>query len=868
MLATPMTGLPNATFKSRTNAALLHPAMKVAFAVLIVAVAFWMLHRLAADVHWHDVKADIARLPWSVLLASVGFTLSSFAALSLYDVLAVETIAPGKVPRSIAAAAGACGYAVSNLLGFSWLTGGAVRIRIYSSLGLDLARVAGIIATSWFSFWLGILFLLGVLLTFHPVGMSAAIGMPKSVETALGLALLIPIGGMFGWLSRGARVAGFGSFRFTLPTMTMALAQTATAIVDILGAALALYVLMPADLAQNFALFFVVYVAAIGLGILSHAPGGIGVFEATVIAGLGAAGRSDILASLALYRLIYYLLPFLVAAVSLAGFWIYGRSHLASRAVRTMHALTKPLIPLFAAGIALVSGLILLVSGSLPAETNRLAVLRDILPLSFIEASHLAGSIAGLLLIVIARGLYRKQYRAWLAALVLMIAGFTASILKGLDWEEAVSLFVAVAILSAFRSAFYRAPGQSVFRLTWRWALGSAALIASAAWVGLFAFSHIPYDNELWWQFAWHGDTPRFLRASLAVSVIFFAVGLDSLISRRSRLLESEPIPDRVRELVFASQNTEAFIALTGDKRFLVSGDGQAFLAYADAGHALISKGDPVGEPKSAENLIWSFREYADRLGKSCAFYAIGPDHIPAYLDMGLTILKIGEIGRVDLGTFSLEGSSKKDFRQARNRSAREGYLFQIIPAGDLEEHFPALERISDAWLSSKQGEEKGFALGAFSKAYLCNFGHAVLRHRASGQIIAFANLFQGADHHELSLDLMRYDPDGPNFAMDALFAELMLWGKAEGFRWFSLGAAPLSGLQDHPLATTWNRIGHYVYRHGGNFYHFEGLREFKEKFEPVWTPNYLASPGGLDVPRILYDVNVLISGGVRGLIK
>jgi phosphatidylglycerol lysyltransferase len=133
---------------------------------------------------------------------------------------------------------------------------------------------------------------------------------------------------------------------------------------------------------------------------------------------------------------------------------------------------------------------------------------------------------------------------------------------------------------------------------------------------------------------------------------------------------------------------------------------------------------------------------------------------------------------------------------------------------------------------------------------------------------VAFANLFQGANRHELSLDLMRYDPNGPNFAMDALFGNLMLWGAEQGFHWFSLGAAPFSGIENRRLASVWNRIGGFVFEHGEEFYHFEGLRAFKQKFNPVWTPNYLASPGGLAAPRILYEVNGLVSGGVVGLLK
>ena len=125
----------------------------------------------------------------------------------------------------------------------------------------------------------------------------------------------------------------------------------------------------------------------------------------------------------------------------------------------------------------------------------------------------------------------------------------------------------------------------------------------------------------------------------------------------------------------------------------------------------------------------------------------------------------------------------------ARNRAEREGYTFKIIGKEDLGPVLPDLKEISDAWLESKQGKEKSFSLGGFEVGYLSNFDHAVLLD-PDGKIIAFANLFQSGNKHELSLDLMRYAPDGPSFAMDALFAEMMLWGAAQGFQWCSLGAA------------------------------------------------------------------------------
>ena len=103
---------------------------------------------------------------------------------------------------------------------------------------------------------------------------------------------------------------------------------------------------------------------------------------------------------------------------------------------------------------------------------------------------------------------------------------------------------------------------------------------------------------------------------------------------------------------------------------------------------------------------------------------------------------------------------------------------------------------------------------------------------------------------------------------MDALFAEMLLWARAEGFAWFSLGAAPLSGMENRKLAPAWHRVGSFVFEYGTQFYHFEGLRSYKQKFDPVWSPEYLASSGRLDAARILYEVSLLVSRGVKGMKK
>lgn len=848
--------------------ALLHPAVKLMVGGSIFVIAILVLHRLAVDVSWTAVQADIAALALSNLLLALTFTATSFMALACYDVLAVHSVAAGRVPIPVAATAGAAGYAISNLLGFSWLTGAAVRARIYDTYDMDMAAIGNVVATLWFSFWLGIAVLTGLLLIFHPSGLGPTLNFSAPVESALGIGILIGFALLIGWLATGRRSVGLKGFSIQLPSANMALAQTAVAVLDLVSAALTLYVLLPPDLAQNFAFFFVVFVAAIGLGVVSHSPGGIGVFEATMIAGLGAAGRSDVLASLVLYRLVYYVIPFSVAVCGLALAWLLRSPETQVEAGRKIYSIVKPLIHAASAGIALMAGLTLLVSGSLPAEFGRIRALQDISALSLLEASHLIGSIAGVLLIIVARGLYRKQAKAWWIAMVLIGVGALATIAKGGGWEQAEALLVALVLLGTFRSAFYRAPHQAVFHLSWRWLIVSAMAVTAAIWIGFFAYSNVQYSNDLWWDFAWHGDAPRFLRASLAMAVILIAVALNSWISGSGPRLKPEPVPDLVRDLVAASPEAEAGLALSGDKRFLVSDDGKAFIAYADGGGTLIAKGDPVGDPKAGAALCWQLRELADSSGKKCAFYATSEKYMPTYVEMGFTILKIGEVARVNLVGLTLDGADKRDFRQARNRARRDGYEFDIIPARQIRPHLGELKRVSEAWLESKHGTEKGFALGSFNEQYLSHFDQAVMHHPEDGRIIAFANLMQAADMEEFSIDLMRYEPGCPGFVMDALFGELMLWGADKGFHWFSLGAAPLSGLRSGPMATMWNRIGNAVFKHGEHFYNFEGLRAFKQKFNPVWTPSYLAIPRAIDAPGVLMDVNGLVSGGIKGLVS
>jgi phosphatidylglycerol lysyltransferase len=224
--------------------------------------------------------------------------------------------------------------------------------------------------------------------------------------------------------------------------------------------------------------------------------------------------------------------------------------------------------------------------------------------------------------------------------------------------------------------------------------------------------------------------------------------------------------------------------------------------------------------------------------------------------------VKLGEEARVNLERFTLEGSEGSKFRQLVRRLERDGGTFRIVPAPEVPSIIDHLEAVSNDWLAAKAGAEKGFSLGSFDRDYVSRFPIAVVE--MGGRIVAFANLWLGAERHEASIDLMRYHRSAPRNVMEALLIHTLVWAQQQGYHWFALGMAPMSGFATSPIAPLWTRAGHFLYTHGEALYRFQGLRAYKEKFHPVWTSRYLAYRGNWKLPRILADVAVLVAGGYR----
>jgi len=838
-----------------------------ALGVSLFAAALWILHRELSDLHPGEVLDQLHALPASSLAAAIGLTVVSYLVLTLYDMLGARYAgAPVPYPRSALAAF--LGYAFTNTMGMSGIGGATLRVRLYSSWGLSAVEIASLVGFIGFTFWLGLLSLGGVVFLI--------VGGRVPPELHLPVATLRPLGAVFVGLVVAYAVAcavtrrpfRFGRWVLQTPRLRLVAGQVAVSSLDWAVSAAVLWVLLPDRSAIDPLHFLAVYLLAQTAGLLSQVPGGLGVFETVVVLLVpsATAGGGGIAALLA-YRLIYYLLPFVLSVAVLGAWELRGRIGHLERLPRGMAGALTSVAPHVLGAATFVAGGVLLVSGATPVVPERILVVRELLPLPLLELSHFLGSIVGVALLLLAYGLWRRLAVAWAPALSLLLAGSLLSLAKGFDWEEATVLAVLAVILIPARSAFYRRARLVAEPLSPGWTALVVMVLIGAAWLGLFAYRHVDYSSELWWRFAFDADAPRFLRAGVGVAVAAVVIGVWRLLGPAPPD-DHPPSPtelDLVRDVVAASPRASAGLALLGDKRFLLSDSGEAFVMYGVAGRSWISMGDPVGSREERPELVWRFHALADRHGGWTVFYEVGPDALPIYLELGLSALKIGEEAVVDLGGFSLEGSDHKYLRHAARKLEREGCGFEVVPPEGVTAVLPELREISDEWLIAKATREKGFSLGRFEEAYVSSFPVAVVRR--GGRIEAFATVWRGADRGELSLDLMRYRTDAPSGVMDFLISQLMLWGREGGWGSFTLGMAPLAGLEGGPLATAWSRFGSAVYHWGDHFYSFDGLRRYKQKFGPVWQPRYLMCPGGRAVPVVLADLATLVSGGVFGAV-
>ena len=781
-------------------------------------------------------RAALRGLDRRWLAVAAAATIANIAVMGLYDVIAFQHTRSRWSERW---RFGAVAFAWSNFLTLGPLAGPAIRFWLYRPAVDQLSDLrAGVVAVA-------IAFTSGLIGWTLAVLMAARAGPNVFVLSVGAFALVLAATSLIhAMVRRSARFAAPGSGEpralelAVVGWLDWLLAGTAfVACVRATGANVAV-----TSLTESFFL-------GQALGLASFVPGGFGSSDVFWIAHLGLA-RGSAVAALMAYRLIYYVVPWAIASLLLLA-WV------ARRAPRRLEVARR-----LVAGLVGGGGVLIMLSSASPALYARLGLLERFVPLPFVELGQVVAALAGLLLLVLARGLARGYRAAFRATLMLLAVASLAAILKGFDWEEAVVLGLLGAAASSQAGLFDR-PSRG------DWLEGPDLVLAFAALALFLTFGTLSHrvsaqTLERWTRIGYRFQGTRFVRTAASMALVVIAGALYVLIRATVGFRRlSEPEIARALELHRRfGGNTNPLMVTTGDKALFFD-DDRGFCLYRTIGPYLVIFSDPVvRSPSERTAFLDALFAFAGELDRRPVFYQISLGWIPLLHDRGYDFFKLGEEAHVRLDRVTLEGHAGKMNRQVLRRAERDGVRFRILAPDQIEERLPELALISEDWLRTKRVVERQFSIGFFDEAYLRRFPCAVVEEaRPDGRLLAFANLLEGPNREELSVDLMRYRSDGPH-VMDFLLVSLFLEAKASGYQRFNLGMAPLASVGEHRGAHARERLARLLFQRGEQWYNFQGLRQYKEKFDPEWVPRYMAYQSAWEWPVAIAHVSALIAGG------
>lgn len=841
---------------------------------------------LVAMLVWHGVDSfDLPQLQRTLLavptLPAIGVALLALASVAftgLIDLLIARWLALPIGMREMLRLSFVAN-ALANALNLYGTLGSGVRLLGLGARGIELGRSAALIGLQVLSLPLGLSVL--VILTLATGSRPIT---PGTTTHWLAMALLIAAAcylPAFHFITAQRRFMRWLPAGCGLPPLRLKLALTVLSFIDWLLSAAVLYgCLYLSGVHVKVGPLLGSFAAAQTLGLLSLIPGGFGVFDGLMLLALTSAGHDSaaVLSGLFLFRIAYYLLP-LLSGLYVGSGLLVGRLPAISRVSERLR--THPLFALLGlpgtllAGLGMralailtfSAGLVLLASAAIPAVHEHIEVVRQFLPLAAVEGSYWFSILTGVLLLGLGRGIDGRLRLAYDLTQPLLVLGAILAVTKGLHFGEALFL-LAIAVLLRVRKREFTQRAMSLTSVTTlAWLSGLVVVVIAFFAIGIGAV--LGDDSFDLWYFG-HGEhSSRIARGLFAAAIGVFAYLIWQAFAVRRPALK---LPDhaeleQARAVYMQHGGGEfAHLSFSADKHLFWSGDHGAVLAYGTVRDRLVALGSPSGSPAAIRRAILDFRQFADAQDRAPLFYEVLEPELSLYHDLGFDLFKLGELATVRLAEFSLAGKRWEDLRQAVNRSIKEQLEFELVEPPFDTVLMSQIERVSDAWLADKGAHEKGFSLGRFDIDYLSWSPLALVRR--AGEIIAFANVLPPyGPNGTASIDLMRHLDDAPRGTMDFLFARVMQWAKDAGHAQFSLGMAPLSSVGDNPYARINERLAALAFQYGGRFYNYQGLRHYKQKFQPQWTGAYLAYPRGLWVPGLLIDITALVAGGYRRLL-
>ncbi|MDR3071660.1 MAG: phosphatidylglycerol lysyltransferase domain-containing protein [Endomicrobium sp.] len=816
------------------------------------------LHNQLKNLNYVDVINALKSIPVFKIILALFLAFLYYLILGGYDIIAFKYIGSNVLLRTKDILF-TCfiSNVLANNAGCSMLFGGSMRYRFYSAYNISLIYVTKVLLFSSATIWLGLLAIGGPILTFAPVSLKGILNLNFSTRVIGVFSLVVLVSYIFLGILRSKPVKIF-KWTIVFPNIKIIVAQILLAICDWIIASLTLYVLMPTGYISYFVLLKVFLVTQFAV-IISQMPGGMGVFEGFIVLLLpNSANNPEVIGALLAYRVIFYLFPLLIGLILLGSFEIVTFTKKVENKIRIFGKTVSSVIVQVISLSSFLAGMIAIFSTSTPFNATQLKFVVNLLPVWFAELSHFLLSITAVALLFISRALQLRIKSAWNIACVLI--GFTIVfvVIVGESYLVLSCFVVLFTVLMFSRRYFYRDISilSTAFSTWWISSVGGVFVISG--WIGFFINRQ---DIALWT----HGgiflknvldttDAARFLRASLGMSIIIFIVILEQ-ISRNCFKKAVSFTKEDIKKIAYSSDHVYALDALAPGKSHIVNDEKDAFIMYAKYKDNLIVLGDPVGRYAHKNELLWKFKEIADKASKKSVFVGIDSKYLQIYNDIGFDTFNIGQEAKILLRAFDKKADDFKYFCNLEKEIEDAGFQYKICKAEQFEKYRKVFADINAQWETNTNYVEKNFIPGKYDSSYMKNMDFGILE--KFGKIYAFSILEKTNNNYEMSSGIVRYLRCSSDIFTYIIFKNILL-AKKSGYKWFNMGLAYFSEIDNAGDAAKYFAK---MFMFSEIFdYDLTILRNFKDKFCPMWRNKYIAIDRNQHIVTFIKNFTAFIS--------
>ena len=518
-------------------------------------------------------------------------------------------------------------------------------------------------------------------------------------------------------------------------------------------------------------------------------------------------------------------------------------------------------------------GIINILSTLTPPIRQRVYLLKQYIPADVIHASNLLVLLMGLLLLVTATFLIKGLRNAWIIAVVVSLLSFVMHLTKALDWEEASIAFLVILVLLLTYKQYRLKSNPALINVGIITAISLLLAVMIFETIGFYFLDVKHFGADFTWQQSighavnnillltnekLHPIT-RFGREfivfvnvlSAGSWVFFFYTFIRPYIHagdhKLNNLEEAKTLLDQ-----YGSSAVDYF-KLNEDKLIFFADNKEGFISYRIANGFAIVLDEPVCAEENKINMLKEFDKQCRRMGLKQAFYRVDEDSMYYFDALKKNKLMIGQEAVMDIQHFSLEGKEKKSIRNGLNSLTKKGYTTVTYKAPLSDQLVSELKNVSEEWLIAFDKKEAIFSQGMFDSKQIRE-QDVIIINGPDNKPVAFLNIIPDYTPDGYTYDMIRKTSDAPAGCMDALIISLVEYGKIKGFQWLNLGLVPLSGITE-PDSTA-EHVVKFAYEKIKRFQHYQGLRDFKEKYATQWLNKYLVYENDFDLVQLPAALN------------